>query len=41
MGAPGKIIRKLDDEEKLNLIGSAVHYQERAAEFNKNLTKIS
>ena len=41
MGAPGKIIRKLDDEAKLNLIGSAVHYQERAAEFNKNLTKIS
>ena len=41
MGAPGKIIRELDDEAKLNLIGSAVHYQERAAEFNKNLTKIS
>ena len=41
MGAPGKIIRKLDDEAKLNLIGSAVHYQERAAEFNKNLIKIS
>ena len=40
MGAPGKIIRELDDEAKLNLIGSAVHYQERAAEFNKNLTKI-
>ena len=41
LGAPGKIIRKLDDEAKLKLIGSAVHYQERAAEFNKNLTKIS
>ena len=40
MGAPGKIIRELDDEAKLNLIGSAAHYQERAAEFNKNLTKI-
>ena len=40
IGAPGKIIRALDDEAKLNLIGSAVHYQERAAEFNKNLTKI-
>ena len=41
MGSPGKIIRKLDDEVKLSLIGSAVHYQDRAAEFSKNLQKIS
>jgi len=41
MGSPGKIIRKLDDETKLSLIGSAFHYQERAAEFSKNLHKIS
>ena len=41
IGAPGKIIRKLDDEAKLSLIGSAIHYQERAAKFNKNLYKIS
>ena len=41
MGSPGKIIRQLDNEAKLDLIGSAIHYQERADEFNKNLTKIS
>ena len=41
MGSPGKIIRKLDDEEKLSLIGSALHYQDRAAEFSKNLHEVS
>jgi len=41
MGSPGKIIRKLDDETKFSLIGSAIHYQERAAEFSKNLHKNS
>ena len=41
MGSPGKIIRQLDNEAKLDIIGSAIHYQERADEFNKNLTKIS
>jgi carbonic anhydrase/acetyltransferase-like protein (isoleucine patch superfamily) len=41
MGSPGKVMRELDDEAKENLIGSALHYQERAAEFRKNLSKIS
>ena len=41
MGSPGKVIRKLDSETKESLIGSALHYQERAAEFNKHLDKIS
>ena len=41
IGAPGKIIRKLDDEAKLSLIGSAIHYQERAAEFSKHLDRLS
>ena len=41
MGSPGKIIRKLDDEAKLSLIGSALHYQDRAAEFSKNLHEVS
>ena len=41
MGSPGKIIRKLDDEAKLSLISSALHYQDRAAEFSKNLHEIS
>jgi carbonic anhydrase/acetyltransferase-like protein (isoleucine patch superfamily) len=41
MGSPGKVIRELDDTAKKSLIGSALHYQERAAEFRKNLHKIS
>ena len=41
MGSPGKVIRQLDNETKESLIGSALHYQERAAEFNKHLDKIS
>ena len=41
MGSPGKVIRQLDNETKESLIGSALHYQERAAEFIKHLDKIS
>ena len=41
MGSPGKVIRKLDNETKESLIGSSLHYQERAAEFSKHLDKIS
>jgi carbonic anhydrase/acetyltransferase-like protein (isoleucine patch superfamily) len=41
MGSPGKIIRELDDAAKESLIGSALHYQERAAEFKNKLHKIS
>ena len=40
LGSPGKIIRQLDNETKESLIGSALHYQERAAEFSRNLDKI-
>ena len=41
MGSPGKVIRQLDNETKESLIGSALHYQERATEFSKHLDKIS
>ena len=41
MGSPGKVIRELDDEAKEKLIGSALHYQERAAEFSKHLDRLS
>ena len=41
MGSPGKVIRQLDNETKESLIGSALHYQERAAEFSEHLDKIS
>ena len=41
MGSPGKVIRQLDNETKESLIGSALHYQERATEFSKHLHKIS
>jgi len=34
-------VRELDDEVKESLIGSALHYQERAAEFSNHLDKIS
>ena len=41
MGSPGKVIRELDEEVKESLIGSALHYQQRAAEFRKNLSRVS
>ena len=41
MGSPGKVIRELDEAAKKNLIASALHYQERAAEFWENLHEIS
>ena len=41
MGSPGKVMRELDDEAKESLIGSALHYQERAAEFSKHLGRLS
>ena len=40
MGSPGKVLRELDDEVKESLIGSALHYQERAAEFKESLLQI-
>ena len=41
MGSPGKVMRELDDEAKESLIGSALHYQGRAAEFSKHLYRLS
>ena len=41
MGSPGKVIRELDDQAKESLIGSALHYQERVAEFSKHLDRLS
>ena len=41
MGSPGKVIRQLDEDAKKSLIDSALHYQERAAEFSKHLEKIT
>ena len=41
MGSPGKVIRELDEEVKESLIGSALRYQQRAAEFRKNLSRVS
>ena len=41
MGSPGKVMRELDDEAKESLIGSALHYQERVAEFSKHLDRLS
>ena len=41
MGSPGKVLRELDDEVKESLIGSALHYQERAAEFKESLLQIN
>ena len=41
MGSPGKVIRQLDNETNESLIGSALHYQERATEFSEHLDKIS
>ena len=41
MGSPGKVMRALDDEAKESLIGSALHYQARAAEFSKHVYRLS
>ena len=41
MGSPGKVMRELDNETKKSLIGSALHYQKSAAEFNKHLDRLS
>ena len=41
MGSPGKVIRQLDEDAKNSLISSALHYQQRAAEFSKHLEKVT
>ena len=40
MGAPGKIVRDLNDDAIAALRQSALHYQERAARFARDLTPI-
>ena len=37
MGAPGKIIRELDDKAREGLIDSARNYQRNAARFRKGM----
>lgn len=41
MGAPGKIVRELDDTAIERLTQSALHYQENAALFRKDLVKVT
>ena len=40
MGAPGKVIRQLDENAINALKASALHYQENAARFGRDLTEI-
>lgn len=37
MGSPGRIVRVLDAEVRLKLLGSAAHYRANAARFRKGL----
>jgi carbonic anhydrase/acetyltransferase-like protein (isoleucine patch superfamily) len=37
MGSPGKVVRQLDDKAIAGLKLSALHYQENAARFRKDL----
>ena len=41
MGAPGRVVRKLDDKAIKGLQLSAMHYQSNAARFSKGLQKIA
>ena len=40
MGAPGKVVRQLDEEAIAKLTASARHYAENAARFAKDLTAL-
>jgi carbonic anhydrase/acetyltransferase-like protein (isoleucine patch superfamily) len=40
VGAPGKIIRSLDDKEIMSLEQSALHYQQNAARFMADMERI-
>ena len=40
MGAPGKVMRELDEAAKQKLIASALHYQDNARRFRSSLKKI-
>jgi carbonic anhydrase/acetyltransferase-like protein (isoleucine patch superfamily) len=40
MGAPGKVVRMLDDEAREKLLKSAAGYRKNAARFAKGLTAL-
>ena len=40
MGAPGKVVRQLDDIARARLLASAAHYQANAARFAQGLRQI-
>ncbi|MBJ3762943.1 gamma carbonic anhydrase family protein [Maribius pontilimi] len=40
MGAPGKVVRQLDDDAIAGLEASALHYQQNAARYAKGLTAL-
>ena len=41
MGAPGKIVRELDEAARQRLLASAEHYRQNAARFSKGLRVVS
>ena len=41
LGAPGKVVRELDAQAIQMLKASALHYQENAARFSRDLTALS
>lgn len=40
MGAPGKVVRTLDEAARAKLLSSAVHYSENAARFARGLVQV-
>jgi carbonic anhydrase/acetyltransferase-like protein (isoleucine patch superfamily) len=40
MGAPGKVVRTLDDQAIAKLTLSALHYQQNARRFAKGLSPV-
>ncbi|WP_299359909.1 gamma carbonic anhydrase family protein [uncultured Paracoccus sp.] len=40
MGAPGKVVRILDDAAQSDLRASAAHYRERAAQYRRGLRRL-
>ena len=40
MGAPGKVVRELDDAARKGLAFSALHYQDNARRFDKGLKEV-
>ncbi len=41
MGAPGKVVRQLDDAASAGLLAAAVHYQENSRRFRDALKEIA